>query len=916
MGLSSSDGTKWTWSGWLKRGKLSLNNSELIQAYSGIDSAGIRFITNDQIQIYSYSNAGSSYYWQMITSQVFRDTSSWYHIMVSVDTTQGLPENRLKLYVNGQQVTAFDTNSPPSVSSGSTMNNYNTNHYIGGGSSNFDGYLADVYLIDGQALNPGSFGLFRSNGIWGPISYTGTYGNNGFYLPFTNNTSSETIGYDYSSTNPELVSNGTFFSDITGWSVSSSGTAPAITWQSNHTARVSNSSASLTYGYIPITTVIGQTYYAQTYVRAASIGGTAAVVSLGKADNTGNTTNAVTISSTTQAGVTAGSGYLTGTFTATATTTYIILYAGIIGTNTTGADFAQVSVALGGYKKNWQAFSIGITGVTTTNRDYDSMTDVPVPVNSTTANFCTMNYNGSRFNTSDVVPTFTLGSLQVQNNASGGTSNVVGTLGATSGKYYFEVYPTYIATVGNMVIGLNQASCFYGINFGLRDNGTTNGMTILTGSTFSYVSNDVIGIAFDVDTRTAILYKNGVQQFTCFITSVPDTNTEITAWAQMNGADELIHWNFGQRPFRYTPPTGYNRLNSYNIANTPIMNGSAYFASTNYVGDDTSSRSITNPVNGISFRPDLVFIKDRTVANYAIIQDSVRGTGTTKVLSPAASSNEGEATFIAPRGAVSSFNLNGFTVANGSVNGTNINKASDNIIAWQWKAGAGVTATNTTGSIQSTVSANPISGFSIVSYTASSSGGTVGHGLSKAPDFMLIKDLDSGSNWFVYHTNLGNTKYMQLNTAEPEAISGGVWGNTSPTSSTFTIGNAFLSYRQIAYCWSTVLGYSKFSSYAGNDSTGPFVYCGFRPRWIMIKNKTVGSSNWSIYDTTRNPYNPATLRYSTVNSTTQTDVTAGLVDILSNGFKIRSGTGITDLNVNNYVYAAFAENPFKYALAR
>jgi len=377
--------------------------------------------------------------------------------------------------------------------------------------------------------------------------------------------------------------------------------------------------------------------------------------------------------------------------------------------------------------------------------------------------------------------------------------------------------------------------------------------------------------------------------------------------------------NFGQRPFSYTPPTGFVALNTYNLPTPTISNGANYFAATTYTGNG-STQSINNGNNttiATTFQPDFVWYKSRVsgVYNHGLF-DSVRGT--TKQLF--SNTTGAEATF----SGVTAFNSNGFSL--GSDAGGNNN--TDNYIAWQWKAnGSGVT--NTNGSITSTVNVNATAGFSVVTYTGNgTSGATIGHSLGVAPSMIIVKQRGTGgTDWTVYHASLGNTKAIFLDGTYAPDTSAVYWNNTSPTSSVFTSGSGGNQNTNggtyVAYCWSQVAGFSKFGSYTGNGSTdGPFVYTGFRPRFVMIKD-TTNAQPWIIVDTSRNTYNVGG-DYLEPNSSGAEDSgssvsTATAMDIVSNGFKLRnsaSSSGYTNANGDVYVYAAFAENPFRNSLAR
>jgi hypothetical protein len=255
----------------------------------------------------------------------------------------------------------------------------------------------------------------------------------------------------------------------------------------------------------------------------------------------------------------------------------------------------------------------------------------------------------------------------------------------------------------------------------------------------------------------------------------------------------------------------------------------------------------------------------------------------------------------------------GFSV---SGNGNEINNSSAPYIAWCWRAG-GAPVSNTAGTITSQVSANTASGFSIVTYTGNgTAGATIGHGLGKAPSVIFPKVRSrSGDNWHGYHSALGGTQGILLNSLNAASTDAGFWNNTAPTSSVITLGtyNTFSGQTYVAYCWAEVEGFSKFGSYTGNSSAnGPFVYTGFKPRWIMVKESAgtnAASSSWQIFDTARDTYNPCDFRLQANGSGTE-GTAAPSFDIVSNGFKLRSSNSNWNETGGTYIYMAFADKPF------
>jgi|DEB0MinimDraft_12_1074336.scaffolds.fasta_scaffold14426_3 hypothetical protein len=324
-----------------------------------------------------------------------------------------------------------------------------------------------------------------------------------------------------------------------------------------------------------------------------------------------------------------------------------------------------------------------------------------------------------------------------------------------------------------------------------------------------------------------------------------------------------------------------------------------YFNTKLYTGNGS-----TNAITGIGFSPSWVWIKSRGLARSHQINDAVRGAG--KIL---ATDNTGAEFTDTNR--ITTLDSDGFTLGSND----NVNGSSDNLVSWNWKAnGAGVS--NTDGSITSTVSANTTSGFSIVKYTGTGSAATIGHGLGAAPQVVICKQLNSAQKWINYHKAIGAGNYLHLNETDASASSSTVWNNTDPTSSVFSVGTAVncnqSSGTYVAYCFAEKKGFSKFGSYQGNSNVdGAFVYTGFKPAWVMIKQATGGNANevWGIRDNKRDTFNPIAKSLFANNSSGDATTSTHYVDFVSNGFKIRTGTE-NALNTNyGYIYMAFAEAP-------
>ena len=349
------------------------------------------------------------------------------------------------------------------------------------------------------------------------------------------------------------------------------------------------------------------------------------------------------------------------------------------------------------------------------------------------------------------------------------------------------------------------------------------------------------------------------------------------------------------------------------MAYTTINDPSAHHQTKLYTGTG-SSLALTNDGNS-DLQPDWVWAKRHSSGgNYSHAHfDSTRGS-TKRFYWPGTAQNDTNAQYI------TSFDTNGFT----SGTDANINGSNLGYVAWQWKAGGGSVANNTDGNITSSVQANPDAGFSIVTYAGNGvqTGKTVGHGLNSAPKMIISKNTNNNSNvitWRVYHAGVGPTKYMTF--AATDAVSTyNDWDNTTPTASVYSVGGAggytptnTNNCDYLAYVFAEVQGYSKFGSYIANASTnGPFVYTGFKPAFVIIKN-TNRTESWMILDNKRSPINPI-ISALKVDSASPEETAAGdyRTDFLSNGFKVRAGgTGYANHTVGNkYIYMAFAENPF------
>ena len=339
-----------------------------------------------------------------------------------------------------------------------------------------------------------------------------------------------------------------------------------------------------------------------------------------------------------------------------------------------------------------------------------------------------------------------------------------------------------------------------------------------------------------------------------------------------------------------------------------VPDGRVAMAATLWSGATASTNlSVNNTVNTVSFQPDLVWSKARNNAYDHYLQDSVRGitNGLSSNLTSAEATTSGSPT---------SFTSTGFNISS-TAGWTSLGNTE---VSWQWKAG-GTAVSNTAGTITSSVSANTTAGFSIVTYTGNGVNSTMGHGLGVAPAMIFYKSRTTAEGWPVYHSALAVANNLALNSTNVQQPNGNIyWNSTAPTATLIRAGtdtgNNGNGTNYVAYCWAPVAGYSAFGSYTGNGSTdGPFVYTGFRPRWVMIK-RTDGIGNWWMFDTSRSTYNVA-VQYL-IADTSAVEGSDNAIDVLSNGFKLRLATYQPNTSGATFIYAAFAENPLRYSNAR
>ena len=578
-------------------------------------------------------------------------------------------------------------------------------------------------------------------------------------------------------------------------------------------------------------------------------------------------------------------------------------YEGTYGTNGFYLDFSDNSstAALGIDKSpngnDWTTNNFSVAS----GKDGDSFIDTP------SNNFTTLN---------PLVGSTNAQSLSDGNlTRSGGARQCMATFELLNGKYYFE-YKAEDSN-GNHSIGVCQidtdqrdrintecAHYFGNGEYKIENNNQTSGFS-------SYASGDIIGVAVDTTLSPPKIWfaKNNTWQGTGnpTTTGYSLTSGKKYAFSTAHGSNSgsttgTAFFGAHQGGFNYDPPSGFKALSTKNLPpNVPsTIRPQKHFETILWAGNGSSQT-----ISGLEFAPDLVWLKCRNSSSGRshIFTDTVRG-ATKSLLSP---ESDAEDTFVQD---LTAFTPDGFSVgSNGRVN-----ENSTNLVGWCWKAG-GAAVANSDGNTASQVSVNTEAGFSIVTYTGTGSSTTIGHGLGKKPEMIFMKSRSASGDWAVLESNNTTAEYtFYLNDNNAYGSSSGYtfYADTPPTSSVWTVNSASATNASgvtyVAYCWTSIPGYSKIGKYTGNGSAnGAYVHVGFRPAWVLFKRIDYGG-NWFIVDNKRDTFNECT-RDLYPNSFGAETNNPNFVDFLSNGFKLRTTGTAVNASGGTYIYMAFAEQP-------
>jgi len=914
---------------WMKKCTTTLDSRYLFTTEFTTGSYYFQLTSNsNQLQVY---NKGASANVNVKLNNVFRDPAAWYHIVLKVDTTQGGDEsNRLKIYVNGVHETDYEDDDFPAEDYTFSML-ANKDKLVGAANFNdsiqgyYDGYIAEFHYIDGTALDADSFGETNADtGQWVPIEYTGgSYGTNGFHLNFSNTSD---LGEDSSGNDNDWTANnltadpgvattlfdGEVFSDDVTGSGTFSGTRTKDkmfvadrTDASDMYAYVANSSTSTWIKWTPNTSIPDTAHNGYVWISGGGNDG------YGCNDKTIYINDSV---ETVQATRFPDSAAVVRWYKFTVTGTFTSLKVEGAHPRINAVSFqAEPDWANTHIVDGEDHMSHGVQST-----DVDVSTDSPTTFDDEgngTGNYCTLNPLASALTLSD-------GNLKATQAANATHKKAYGTFGMKTGAWYWEVTKhtdqsqggggTYqslglgVTNVANMVLTgfptddnhftyLHEAALYY-------DDGTnptsTPAVDVPGGDEHSA---GVWMFAFDFDNGKGWVGKDGTWFKPGGTGGNPATGADPIFTNFESGATfcPMIHIypacsvtaNFGATGFAHTPPTGFKALNTFNLDDPTIAISNKHF---DLAIDDGAD--ILSTANGLTDGADFVWIKRRADSGFHILFNRINDSGmdgTPNMASNQDYDEDDSGTYSAPSGAS---------------------------VAWVWNAGtANVTndaSATGIGTIDSTYRANPDAGFSIVTYTGNNTDpASVAHGLNAKPALILVKNRDTASkSWVVYHKALGATKYNHLNFSAAATTSADAWDDTEPTSTVWTMQDSSDMNNTdnfVAYVWSEVEGYSKFSEYTGNGSAdGPFVYTGFRPTFIIVK-RSDANSHWWLFDSVR----PSDQALFPGEQDGEQDK-GHTFDFLSNGFKLRSTESEVNTDTKPYMYIAFASHPFKYANAQ
>ena len=883
---SGGNRKKWTFSAWIKRSNLGGAAGEM-RIFGGSTNASHIFITSSDSLTWDVAAPGSSASANLTTTQKFRDVSAWFHLVCAFDTDNSTANNRMRIYINGTEVTSFGTRTNPS--SGYAANAINADAFADGDRSlhtigyrtsvqgsagmEFDGYMAEINFIDGQQYDPSYFGETNAaTGQWNPKKYVGGYGTTGFYLNFSDNsgTTATTLGKDTSGNGNNFTPNN--FSVSAGAGNDSVEDTPTNNFSTfNPLFAYSTNFATFSNGNLDHSLAVSQIAASSFLIPKTGKWYAEFVLTAGALLSYLGVRNPALIESNYSNGISMMQFTDDGSSLSAAAQVRV--------------DNSYVETLSSSYADN------DILGIKV-DRDAGTIQFTKNGSNISTA----INLSGAS-DTSDLV--FVLARSQSGSYSFAGSVNF--------GQRPFSYLPTDYKSLSSqnlpdLTIKLPNKhfdTLLYSGNG--SDNRDITGLNFAPDWVWLKRRDGDMGNNLGDTVRGAnkILFSNSTN---AEMTSETDRIKAFNSDGFRLGTDSAVNfngytyvawnWNAGDtdgKTYAVTVVSDSGNKYRFDGFGTSAVTLDLAEGGT-YIFDQSDSSNAGHP------------LRFSTTSNGTHGGGSEYTTGVTTAGTPGSS---GAYTQIVI--AASAPTLYYYCTNHSGMGG-------------QANTNSTLGSSNFDGSVQSTAKVNATAGFSIVTLNGTGSVLTFGHGLGVKPDAVILKARNIANNWLVFHQGYGATKTTFLDTNSSTSDNAQWYNDTEPTSSVFTLGtwsgmNTSTPSTIVAYCFNSVEGYSKFGSYTGNGSSdGTFVFTGFRPAWVMIKN-TSGTGLWIIADATINSSNVVST-YLQAQGSNGEYTGYSWIDLLSNGFKARNTGSSFNTNGSTMIYLAFSESPFKNARAR